>query len=214
MRINVVGSENAEQIIVLKKTNVTLSISLNQKVTTEWIMRELSSLGPYLTTHCGLYPCPKTYALVHVLKNRKLAPTANAILEKYWFPSWRLVSLEGNTLTATVSLPPLSRPKEEELLTALGTRLKATRPQIVSLQRGCMSYVDLPLVNIMHMSCLSYTNKPLEMVVSDFWTAGEFEEWMSADRLLPNEQYNLIENTVLLPKDKVGRLMTHLLALY
>jgi hypothetical protein len=59
-------------------------------------MQKLKKLTHKLIDKCNIHPTPNTYALFAVLKNRKILPTINELLDKYWFPTWRIISFSEN----------------------------------------------------------------------------------------------------------------------
>ena len=76
-----------------------------------------------MISECNLYPCPKAYALFNVMRNR-MGKTVNFLLEKYWFPTVKVLSFENNILTFKISLPPVVKEKEEEIIAELQKILK------------------------------------------------------------------------------------------
>lgn len=160
------GSDS-RKLMVLRKTNFVGKIPLNEVADVGPIMSELSKLGAKLTTECNLFPCPKTYALFHVLKNRMGRPprTVNALLEQYWFPTFKMVSFDEKNLTIKISVPPVVKEKEEEIIEAMAKILKRRKITIDGIERGFVSYFDLDLSNIVAMACLCHANASLDLVV-------------------------------------------------
>ena len=65
--------------MVLRKTNLTGKIYLDDPSQLNSVLTELNKLSAILETECNLHPCPKTYALFTVLKNR-VGKTVNSLL--------------------------------------------------------------------------------------------------------------------------------------
>jgi hypothetical protein len=55
-------------------------------------MTKLNKVIRILIDKGNLHPDPRVYALLGVLKNRRLMPSVNDLQQKYWFPSWRLLN--------------------------------------------------------------------------------------------------------------------------
>ena len=53
-----------------------------------------------------------------------MGKTVNFLLEKYWFPTVKVLSFENNILTFKISLPPVVKEKEEEIIAELQKILK------------------------------------------------------------------------------------------
>ena len=70
---------NARKMMILRKTNLLGKISLEDSSQLQSTLDYLSKLSPKIVSECNLYPCPKTYALFHVLKNR-MGRTVNSLL--------------------------------------------------------------------------------------------------------------------------------------
>lgn len=112
LKFNLVESA-ANQTLCLRKTNLNISIKLTAKSSLTNVLDSLKGIGRRLLNKCGLHPCPKTYALFHVLKNRKILPTVNLLLDKYWYPTWKIKELKEEEIIIEFSIPPLSPNKQE-----------------------------------------------------------------------------------------------------
>jgi hypothetical protein len=80
-RINLVDStDQQKRTVVLRKTNIAVKLQIGQKTNLSEVLNALSKATKKLISLCGLYPCPKTYALFTVLKNRMGPTTVNTLL--------------------------------------------------------------------------------------------------------------------------------------
>lgn len=172
LAINVIPSEELQQLVVLKKSNIMVDIRLQEGQNIEEAISKVKKSLSGLKTQFGLHPCPKTYALFHVLKNRKLGASVNDLLDKYWFPTYKICQAFPNELKVLISLPPLKKDFICKVLKAFKEDLAPFAAKLEELRHGCLSYFDLELLNIIHMACLSNTARPLDLVVADFWESG------------------------------------------
>jgi len=96
-------------MMVLRKTNYTVTVQLDERNTAMAVMNHLNKILKQVIGICDLYPCPKTYALFSVIKNRMVGVTINDLLDKYWFPTYKISSLDDGLLTIKISLPPICK---------------------------------------------------------------------------------------------------------
>ena len=75
-----------------------------------------------------------------------------------------------------ISLPPVVKSKEEEIIAALMKLTRWPKNAIVSQQTGCISFFDLALSNIISMACLCYVARPLDFIFQDFWEKNDEKE--------------------------------------
>lgn len=80
LNINLLSTESNNKYLTLKKTNFRLRIKFNQKYNVENVLQDLTKISKYFVNVCDLHPCPKTYALFHVLKNRNYGLSVNYLL--------------------------------------------------------------------------------------------------------------------------------------
>lgn len=76
--------------MALRKINYSVTIDLDDQIKALEVINSLKKILKHTVTLCDLYPCPKTYALFTVMKNRMGGTTVNDLLEKYWFPTFKI----------------------------------------------------------------------------------------------------------------------------
>ena len=84
--------------LCLRKINMNIKLSLNQRQNLSALLKELERLVRKLIETCHLYPSQKTYELFGLLKLRKTLPTVNEIMDKYWFPTWKINSINNDQI--------------------------------------------------------------------------------------------------------------------
>ena len=162
LRVNFVDlGQDTRKVMVLRKTNLNLKVNLDERVTLAFVISELIKMSGKLVTECGLYPCPKSYALLNVLKNRQPGSTVNSIMQKYWFPTHQIVSSDAKSVSIRVSLPPLAKEKEDKMVESMLKILKRIKPIVENRKSGCISYFNLQVNNILSMASLCYANAKL-----------------------------------------------------
>jgi hypothetical protein len=98
-------------MMVLRKTNYSVTIQLDDRNTPIVVMSQLNKALRQLAGLCDLYPCPKTYALLAVMKSRMVGVSLNDLLDRYWFPTCKILSLADKTVRIKLSLPPVNQQK-------------------------------------------------------------------------------------------------------
>lgn len=112
-------------MLSLRKTNLKFKITVDLKRSTaEKVLNSLGKLMNQLVSVCDLYPCPKTYAMLWVLKKRENISSVNTLLEKYWFPTYQIISFSSESLFVKISIPPVQKEKEEEIIKVITTSIK------------------------------------------------------------------------------------------
>lgn len=168
-----------------------MTIKLTARFGLERAFKELSQLSRKLVSSANLYPCPKTFALFHVLKNRKLGGiTANQIMEKYWFPTYEVRSATPAEIVLQLSLPPVTEKKQSEILEAVQALLKPATVSFDAVKRGYLSFFDLSIWSIVNMACLSYAGEKLDLVLEEFWGKDELDSQLTDYPFDPSNLYN------------------------
>jgi hypothetical protein len=145
LRLSVVSSEETKQsMLSLRKTNLKFKITIDQRRTSaEEVIDSLKKLSSQLVSLCDLYPCPKTYAMLFVLKKRGDIPSVNILMEKYWFPTYQIISYSAESLVVKISLPPVQKEKEEDIVKNTTKSIKFVKFELLETLPGFLSFFDL-----------------------------------------------------------------------
>lgn len=64
-----------------------------------------------------------------------------------------------------ISIPPVVKQKEEEIVKTIGSILKKVKMEVVENLQGFLSFFDIELYNILNMACLSYSSQRLQWIL-------------------------------------------------
>jgi UDP-N-acetyl-D-mannosaminuronate dehydrogenase len=83
----------------------------------------------------------------------------NVLLDKYWFPTVQVLTYAKGELLVKISIPPVLKQKELEIIKTIENTLKKVKIEIIEILQGFLSFFDIELYNILNMASLSYNNQ-------------------------------------------------------
>lgn len=64
-------------------------------------------------------------------------------MEKYWFPTYQIISYSAESLVVKISLPPVQKEKEEEIVKNIIKSIKFVKFELLETLPGFLSFFDL-----------------------------------------------------------------------